>query len=168
MNKDKYLKCIGFFRQPGWKSTLLFFMSKVVPIIIANIYIIVCVLVLMVNPVLLVRIIGVPLCAFVLVTILRKVINKKRPYEVYDFHPIRYDNKIKHGQSFPSRHCVSATVIAIACLAFVPWLGCVLLVLAVIVAISRVIAGLHFVIDVACGMLLGAIIGIIGFWPYIF
>ena len=168
MNKDLYLKCIEFFRQPGWRSNLLFFMSKFVPVVIANIYIIICVLVLIGNPILLARIVGVPLAAFVLVTVLRKVINKKRPYEVYDFHPIRFDHKIKQGQSFPSRHCVSAAVIAIACLAFIPWLGYIMLVMAVIVAVSRVVAGLHFIMDVVCGMFLGVIIGIIGFYPYIF
>ncbi len=168
MNKDNYLKCIDFFKQPGWRFNVLFLMSKCVPAVIAVVYILICIFVLVSNPLLIIRVVTVPLFAFVLVTILRKAINKKRPYEVYDFSPIRFGKKIKQGQSFPSRHCVSASVIAIACMAFVPWLGWALLVLAVIVAVSRVISGVHFVLDVVCGLVLGLIIGIIGFYPYIF
>ncbi len=168
MNKEKYLKCIEFFSQSQCRSKVLFLMNKVVPISIACIYGVLGVILFFGNPLLMFRFIGIPFLAFVFVTILRKVINKKRPYEVYDFMPIRYNNKTKSGQSFPSRHCACASVIAVTCMVFSPILGVILIVLAFVVAVARVVSGVHFVRDVFFGLLFGAIIGIIGFYPYVF
>ena len=168
MKKEQYVKVTEFFRQPGWHSTLMFIMNKFIPVLIANVYFVLCVLALLANPVLLIRFAGVPLGVFVAVTILRKIINRKRPYEVFGFSPVSYDTKVKRGQSFPSRHCASAGVIAMVSMAFIPWLGVVMLVLAVIVALSRVFSGMHYISDVVVGLILGVIVGIIGFYPYIF
>ena len=52
----------------------------------------------------------VPGISFVLVTVLRKVINAPRPYEVFDAAPVI--PKDTRGNSFPSRHAFSIFVIA--------------------------------------------------------
>ncbi len=100
---------------------------------------------------------GIPLA---LVTLARRLINARRPYEVYDF----YEDmpRSKSGQSFPSRHVFSAFVIAtLAYIQSLP-LAIILAVLGLIIAVSRVLLGIHFVRDVAVGAVLGVLFGILG------
>ncbi len=168
MSKEQYVKVLDFFRKPGWRSFVMFFMCRFTTALVANVYIILCVLALLANPVLLIRYVGVPLVVFVVVTIVRSIINRERPYEKLGFSPINYMNKLKHGKSFPSRHSASAAVIAVACMSLVPWLGWIMVVLAIIVAASRVLSGMHYISDVVVGLAFGAIVGIIGFYLPIF
>ena len=97
---------------------------------------------------------------FLLVSLLRKVINAPRPYEIYDFLDNSPENK--GGNSFPSRHSFSIFAIGTLCLfASVP-VGIVTLVLGSLLCFCRVALGLHFVRDVACGALIGVISSLIG------
>lgn len=110
----------------------------------------------------LVKTITVPATAFLLCTILRKVINRKRPYEQYDIHPLIQKNK--KGQSIPSRHVVSASIIAMAGLFLNIWLGICAWVIALVIAIIRPIAGVHYISDVIAGIAMGVLTGVIGFF----
>lgn len=101
---------------------------------------------------------GIP---FIAVSIFRKLWNRPRPYEVFHCQPLI--PKEKKGQSFPSRHVFSAFVIAMCWLFFVPFVGIVLLVLAAVLAMLRVIGGVHFVSDVVAGALVGILSGLIGY-----
>lgn len=98
---------------------------------------------------------GVP---FVLVSILRKIMNFPRPYEVY---PDLFKSlpKSKSGESFPSRHVFSIFVIGSAYIFINAYAGVALLALGVILAVCRVMLGIHFIKDVAVGALLGAVSG---------
>ena len=96
---------------------------------------------------------------FLLVSIARRIINARRPYEIYDFG---IEIKKKPGLSFPSRHVFSAFAIATALLFESLPLGiCVFLCGAVLSAV-RVLLGLHFVRDVLAGALLGVLGALIG------
>lgn len=97
---------------------------------------------------------------FVIVTLVRMLINAPRPYEVYSFYERK--PKQKSGQSFPSRHVFSAFVIATLAWALSPVLSLILVLVGVILAVSRVLLGMHFVIDVVAGGLIGILSGIIG------
>ena len=102
---------------------------------------------------------GIP---FVLLSIFRYFFNAKRPYAMYDYEPIVA--KEKEGQSMPSRHVFSAFVIAFA-FAYINWrFSIIFFVVALLIAIHRVIVGVHFIKDVAVGALVGIISGIIGFF----
>ena len=97
---------------------------------------------------------------FVIVSLLRRVINAPRPYEIYDFLKISDENK--SGNSFPSRHSFSVFAIGTLCLfASVP-IGAVTLVLGVLLCFCRVALGLHFVRDVVVGGVIGIITSLIG------
>lgn len=99
----------------------------------------------------------VPFISFVLVTLFRNYKNAKRPYEIYGFKPLTPKNS--QGKSFPSRHTFSAFVIATCALSVNAILGGVLLLLGAIIALSRVLLGLHFIKDVAFGAVIGIVLG---------
>lgn len=97
---------------------------------------------------------------FVLVTLFRHLVNAPRPYETYDFYQTPPKNKC--GKSFPSRHVFSGFVIATLAFAYSLPLALVMLGFAVILAVSRVLLGIHFIRDVVCGALVGVVSGVIG------
>ena len=107
----------------------------------------------------------VPAAAFVVGTALRAAINRPRPYTKYGFVPLF--PKDKTGQSMPSRHCFSAAAIAATVWYVLPPLGAVLAVLAVIIAVSRVVTGVHFVSDVLAGLAFGLVFAVAGRVAYI-
>ena len=102
--------------------------------------------------------------SFVLVTVLRKEINAPRPYEVFDAAPVI--PKDTRGNSFPSRHAFSIFVIAMTFCACCPlaWAGPVMLAAGVLLAVIRVVSGVHFPCDVVVGALLGMLAGFVGLW----
>ncbi len=100
---------------------------------------------------------GIP---FAVITVSRKFINAKRPYEAYGFYKVPPKNK--KGLSFPSRHAFSAFAIAVASMPFLPTASAVMLVLAVVLSASRVLLGIHFIRDVLTGAVLGILTSIIG------
>ncbi len=94
------------------------------------------------------------------VTVLRKLLNRPRPYEVYDFYTVK--PKEKSGHSFPSRHCYSAFVISTLSWLVSPAVFAALLIAAALIAFTRVLLGIHFVRDVVCGGAFGVVFGITG------
>lgn len=103
----------------------------------------------------------VPAIGFLLVTVLRAWINAPRPYEAMGIPSIT--PKDTKGKSFPSRHAACGSVIAVTALFTAPALGWVLLVISLLIALSRVMAGVHYIKDVTAGWLLGAAVGLLGF-----
>ena len=97
---------------------------------------------------------------YIAVTVARKLINLPRPYEVYDFYTVK--PREKKGESFPSRHCYSAFVISTLSWLVSPVAFAGLLILAILIATTRVLLGIHFVRDVVCGGLAGVVFGVIG------
>ena len=101
--------------------------------------------------------ISVPALGFVLLTLVRKWINQPRPYETWEIVPLL--DKDSSGNSMPSRHVFSATIISMACMHPNLPVGLVLLVLSALLGLVRVLGGVHYPKDVlvgyACGLLLG-------------
>ena len=97
---------------------------------------------------------------FLLVTLLRRALDMKRPYQVYGFYVEPPKNK--SGHSFPSRHAFSSFVIGVTALFVYPAIGVVLLFFGVLLCICRVLLGIHFIRDVICGALIGAVCSILG------
>ena len=99
----------------------------------------------------------VPAFGFILLTLVRKWINQPRPYETWEIVPLL--DKDSSGNSMPSRHVFSATIISMACLHANLPVGLVLLVLSALLGLVRVLGGVHYPKDVlvgyACGLLLG-------------
>jgi membrane-associated phospholipid phosphatase len=99
---------------------------------------------------------------FLAVTLLRKVIDMPRPYTKYDITPLI--QKEKKGESMPSRHTASITIIAFAWLYVSVPFGIVMFIFSLLMGILRVLGGVHFVKDVCAAYLIAAFAGILGFF----
>ena len=99
----------------------------------------------------------IPGIGFILLSFIRQQIDAPRPYEKFPINPLILRQKT--GDSLPSRHVFSATVIAMCGLRLNLILGVILLVLAVASAVTRVIGGVHFPRDVVIGFICGFICG---------
>ena len=105
----------------------------------------------------------VPGVSFVVVSLFRKLVNRPRPYEVYDYTPLIH--KETRGKSFPSRHAFSIFMIAMTFhAAGLSVAAGIIGVLGLLLAALRVMGGVHFVKDVVAGAVLGILCGIMGFW----
>ncbi len=101
----------------------------------------------------------VPPCVFIGITIMRKLINRERPYEKYGIAPVI--RKGRKGCSFPSRHAASAFIIALSGYVLCLYLGIFLTILAVVVALTRILSGVHFISDVIFSIFFSGLIGTI-------
>lgn len=103
----------------------------------------------------------IPASGFVILSFLRKKINASRPYEVWEIIPLL--DRDSPGQSMPSRHVFSATIISMACLHASLSAGVVLLVLSALLGLVRVLGGVHYPKDVVVGYICGLVWGVLFF-----
>ena len=99
----------------------------------------------------------VPAVGFVLLTLVRKWINQPRPYETWGIVPLL--DKDSSGNSMPSRHVFSATIISMACLHANLPVGLVLLITSALLGLVRVLGGVHYPKDVLVAWGLGILWG---------
>ena len=105
--------------------------------------------------------VAVPAAGFVILSAFRYLKNAPRPYEVFETAPLVVKNT--KGKSFPSRHVFSAFIIAYTAGVYYLPLGCALGLCASLLAVTRVLAGVHFTKDVIAGAASGILLGLIGF-----
>ena len=103
----------------------------------------------------------IPASGFVILSFLRKKINALRPYEVWEIVPLL--DRDSPGQSMPSRHVFSATIISMACLHASLTMGMICLTLSAFLGLVRVLGGVHFPKDVVVGYACGLVWGVIFF-----
>lgn len=132
--------------------------TRYIPIITFIVYSSLIIYLLYTKNNLLIESIWKPLTSFLIVTIFRKIINRKRPYETMNINPLV---KHKQGESFPSRHTVSAFAIAFVCLQVNLSLGITMLLLAIIVSSSRILCGVHYISDVLSAIIIALLINFI-------
>lgn len=103
---------------------------------------------------------GIP---FAIVTLVRRRLSARRPYEVYDVSSIPGLVRGRHsGESFPSRHVFCAFIIGTHLSFIAPVAGATVCIFGLVMGTCRVLLGIHFVKDVAAGALIGIVSGIIG------
>ena len=103
----------------------------------------------------------IPASSFVILSFIRKKINAPRPYEEWDIKPLL--DRDRPGQSMPSRHVFSATIISMACLHASLSVGVILLVLSALLGLVRVSGGVHYPKDVVVGYICGLAWGVLFF-----
>ena len=67
----------------------------------------------------------------------------------------------KHGESFLSRHTLSAFIIALICFYANIYVGIFALIVAMILSGCRILAGVHFISDVLAGIVIAIVFFII-------
>ena len=103
----------------------------------------------------------IPASGFVILSFLRKKINAPRPYEEWTIKPLLDRDSL--GQSMPSRHVFSATIISMACLHASLSVGVILLVFSAFLGLVRVLGGVHYPKDVVVAYICGLAWGMIFF-----
>ena len=92
---------------------------------------------------------------------LKHASRRKRPFEIVPHcwatipPPDRY--------SFPSGHTITAFAVALSIGHFYPMLLMALVVMAVLIAVSRILLGMHFLTDVVAGSIIGITLGRLSF-----
>lgn len=158
MKKESYEKIFDGLEKAGIKPEVLDHAGKLITFATAALYFLVLIRLCICRSFgEFISLIFVPLVSFVLCSVIRACLHAKRPYEVYGFEPlVAKDTKEK---SFPSRHVFSVFVIATSIMWVDMGIGTVLLVFGVVLAVLRVLIGVHFPKDVAAGAAFGIICG---------
>ena len=152
-----YTKISAPFKSNKTLMLMLKFIYKILPIVVIISYPILLGYLVFTHSPKLLRCVTVPLGVFLSLTVFRNLANAERPYEKYGTTPLF--PKSTKGKSFPSRHTASAAVIAMAMMYVNPIIGSIFLAVAFLVALSRIIAGVHFPGDVAAGFFYAVILG---------
>ena len=100
----------------------------------------------------------IPAVSFVVLSVFRSRLNAPRPYETWELQPLL--TKETSGRSMPSRHVFSATVISMCLLHQNGLLGAICLFLSALLAVVRVIGGVHYPKDVVVGYGLAILVGL--------
>ncbi len=93
--------------------------------------------------------ITIPAISFAIVSVIRFIIDEKRPYEIYGYTPIIGHQK--RGKSFPSRHVFSAFMLAMTYMRFSYSAGIIFCAIGFFLGLIRVIGGVHYIHDVIAG-----------------
>lgn len=158
MNLEQYTKINDFFTRHSTAFSLLLITNRLLTACGFFLYPLLLLFLLLKREIpMLICFIVIPAFCFLAVTVFRKVVNKKRPYEKLPIQSLI--KKDKKGQSFPSRHVFSIFLIATLWFYFWKPIGIFLLIAGIFLAIVRVIGGVHFISDVCAGAFLGIIAG---------
>lgn len=160
MKKETYIKMIAYLKSSEKLTKLIRFLYSAFPVVMFVAYPIIIVLkgIEGLGHGFLLTIV-VPAVTLVGVGVIRKLINKTRPYEKFGVSSLIL--KDKKGQSFPSNHAACGFVIAMAGFGVNIILGVVLSVIAFVIALTRIFSGVHFISDVIAGTAIGIIMGIV-------
>lgn len=162
MKKDSYKMRLDRIKENKAKFLILKFIYKLLPFLIVIIYpVMVAIKGFMGLDLDFILMIAVPASVLILITAMRKIIKRERPYERFDTPPLF--ERDGEGDSFPSRHTASAFIIAMSGFVLSPFLGVGLLLVAAAIGVSRILSGVHYVTDVLAGMLISVIFGTIAF-----
>ena len=160
MSEQNYRAMLRWFRSHGTAKNVLFWVSKAAVWVVYGIYL--GLLAWMAYHAMWTQLLPaalVPAAAFLVGTALRKGINRPRPYTKYGEEPLF--PKDQSGCSMPSRHCFSVAAIAVAVWYVLPPAALLLAALAVLIAVSRVLCGVHYISDVLAGLAFGAIFALL-------
>lgn len=162
MSSERYNKFYNFIKENEKRYTIFKVIYKLATRLIVLGYFLLLCYVIMEDKENIIKVVAVPGATFLLCSILRHFVDRKRPYEVLDITPLI--PKEKKGHSFPSRHVVSAAIISMTGWYVSPLIGSIFLCICVIVSVMRVLAGVHYISDVLGGIIFAVICGGIGFW----
>lgn len=162
MTQQRYLKIAAWFEARPMALSALKLLNRWLPRCLYLAYPVLLLVLVFFRDGRILKVLLIPAAVFLIVTLLRKGIHAKRPYEQLNIKPLI--QKDKKGESFPSRHVASAFILALAFLYVNIPLGIITFLIAFLIAIIRPLAGIHFPRDVIVGALLSLALGIPAFW----
>lgn len=162
MTKESYIKLTGIIRDNPKRIRLIKFLNQLLTSFVFLLYPAFLVLLFIQKSLFLPRAIIVPAISFVAVSIFRKWLNVPRPYEKFNLPPVLEKDTI--GKSFPSRHVFSVFVIAMTVFYLHTDAGILLFAIGLLLAVIRVIGGVHEPRDVIAGALIGIACGALGYY----
>ena len=104
----------------------------------------------------------VPAIMLAVVSALRKIIDRPRPYSAFNTESVI--KKEKQGESMPSRHTFSVFIIAMTFLYTIPMLSVPLFAAGIILGTVRILGGVHYPSDILAGAAIGLVFGAVGFF----
>ena len=108
----------------------------------------------------LLKVVAIPLISFLAVSVFRYLLGVQRPYEKFDIVPLI--EKSTKNKSFPSRHVFSIFMIAETYLyATTDPFALPFYALGLFLAVSRVLLGVHYILDVFVGMMVALCCGVL-------
>lgn len=164
MTAKQYERMLSWFRRQPLLAKTVVGVAKGLPVLFMVGYIGLCTWLYWFRDGRLWRVLAVPAVTLGVTLALRRLINRPRPYEVYRFSPLI--SREKPGQSCPSNHAVSAMIIALTALYLSPTVGLLALLAALLVAVSRVAVGVHWLGDIIVSVVIAVLIGFLGFWIF--
>lgn len=153
MNEEQYLKITAWLRRTKEREKWFCFIYYFLPAMVVIIYGTAVLDAIFFERQLLAELLVGPATVFAGVTLFRKKMDSVRPYARYNYRPMVF--KSKTGESFPSRHTVSASAIAVSFLFQNKWLFFFMALLSILIALTRILAGVHFIRDVVWGAVIG-------------
>ena len=164
MTKEQYARMTGCVRSvtnrlPGGAKVL-----RVPTLVCAAVYCMTLIYLMFTGDMRIIRAVLVPAACFLAATALRPAIGKQRPYDRFDTPPVGSYRPGK-GKSMPSRHTASAATIACAVIYVFPTAPVILamVLLCLVIAALRVLAGQHDVSDVLAALALSMVLSLIGY-----
>lgn len=155
-----YQSMLAYIRQRPRLEKIIIFLTQYCPYVTFILYPCVLIYLWYIHSPYLIDAILRPCIAFVIVTVFRKIVNRPRPYDHMDIQPLRGH---KHGESFPSRHTVSACIIAFVCFYAHFYIGVFACIIALIVSLTRILSGVHHISDVFVAIIIAILCFIIDF-----
>ena len=162
MNEKIFFWNVRLFTKYKAARYILRFVYKLLPLVMLVAYPVLLVHVYFTDLQSLPKLVLVPMHVFLGVTLLRVIIDEQRPYERFDTPSVFH--KTTKGKSFPSRHTASAFIIAMAFLYVNFWWGMIAMLIALLIELSRIMAGAHYIHDVLAGMAISIVAG----WIFMF
>ena len=164
MTKEQYARMTGCVRSvtnrlPGGSKIL-----RAPTLVCAAVYCMTLIYLMFTGDMRIIRAVLVPAACFLAATALRPAIGKQRPYDRFDTPPVGSYRPGK-GKSMPSRHTASAAAIAYAVIYVFPTVPVILVMvlLCLLIAALRVLAGQHDVSDVLAALALSMVLSLIGY-----
>ncbi len=160
MTKEQYLRIMEWIRGKKYGISWIKWSGKGITYLTAFLYFVCMIWLVCCRDMRVIPFVVTPSVSFVCVSIFRTLYGAKRPYEKYGFEPLL--PKDTQAKSFPSRHVFSIFVIATVICFVWPVVGVCLLWLGMVLAVLRVVMGVHFPGDVLAGAVIGVVSGCIG------
>ena len=163
MKKETYVKMTTYIKSKPKLARVLILINKIITKGIFVVYPVLLIWLFFTERQNIIRPIVVPFISFVALSIFRHFINRPRPYEKFEIPSVMQKDTV--GKSFPSRHVFSAFIIACTFWRFTGSLcvGIALIIISIILAVMRVVRGVHFISDVLAGAAFAILVSYIGY-----